>query len=453
MANALTTTESFAQTTSLLMQAEIAATAVAARAKAQIEARYIMALRSPRNWDQVRQDVLKECNRTSFAENKSVWYRKPVGKGVEGLGIRFVEMALRCMRNIDTKVTLVFEDAAKEIYEVCMTDLEANLNYDMQVIVHKTVERSKPMDDGFYVAVRKNSDGKNVYTVPARDEEILDKRGALISKAIRTVGLKHIPGDLKDEAEAAIKQTRLNSVKQDPDSHRKKIVDSFARLNVRAMHITEFLGHSIELCSPAQLDELRQMYEAIQAGDAIWKDFMDKKREDAGEEPKADPLAAAAAAKKAPPVTIDGTTGNVDQKAPPASAARSTRPAAATSRPAPAQQQPAKAAPEPKPEPAPAASVDATGQTSFLPAEDNDEAQQGPELLTENDILELKFSLDELHIPHKDFLSNWGLESFEGIYRAGLDGIHSDLDKKKKAALALAKQKQEVADKLAAQKQ
>src|SRR3990170_723887 len=79
---------------------ETASTAVAAQAKAMIESRYVMAMRNPRNMDQVRQDLLKECRRPSFAHNKSALYHKPIGKGVEGLGIRFVEVALRCMRNV-----------------------------------------------------------------------------------------------------------------------------------------------------------------------------------------------------------------------------------------------------------------------------------------------------------------------------------------------------------------
>jgi hypothetical protein len=56
-------------------------------------------------------------------------------------------------------------------------------------------------------------------------------------------------------------------------------------------------------------------------------------------------------------------------------------------------------------------------------------------------------------IPYKDFLTNWGFESIEGIYRAGLDGIYKDLAHKKKSQEALAKQKEDVAAKLAAQKQ
>jgi hypothetical protein len=148
MSTALTTRQEFGaqQTTTALV--ETASTAVAAQAKAMVEARYIMAMQRPRNWDQVRQDIVRECKRPSFAHNKSAYYRKPIGQGVEGLGIRFVEVALRCMTNVLVETTMIFEDDAKEVHRVAVTDLESNLTYPLDVRVSKTVERSKPSDDG-----------------------------------------------------------------------------------------------------------------------------------------------------------------------------------------------------------------------------------------------------------------------------------------------------------------
>lgn len=40
---------------------ESAATAVASQAKAMVESRYVMAMRNPRNWDQVRTDLIMFC--------------------------------------------------------------------------------------------------------------------------------------------------------------------------------------------------------------------------------------------------------------------------------------------------------------------------------------------------------------------------------------------------------
>jgi hypothetical protein len=257
--------------------AETAASAVAAQATAMVNARYGMAMRNPRNMDQVRQDLLKECRRPSFANNKSALYNKPIGKGVEGLGIRFVEVALRCFRNTLNESTMVFADEEREIHRVSITDLESNTTWPMDVTVTRTVERSKPSDDGSYISMRLNSYGKKVYTVVATDDDLLNKRGALISKAIRTLGLRVIPGDLQDEAEDTIRAVRLNSAAQDPDAERRRLADAFAGLGVSPTALHEYLGHGLDACTPAELVDLRGLYGALRDGEATWAEALDNK--------------------------------------------------------------------------------------------------------------------------------------------------------------------------------
>lgn len=260
---------------------ETASTAIAAQAKAMVESRYIMAMRNPRSWDAVRQELIRECHRPAFANNPSTWYVKPIGKGVEGLGIRFVEVALRCMKNVLVETTMIFEDETKEVHRVSVTDLEANVTYPLDVRVSKTVERSKPDSDGSYISVRKNSYGRDTYTVIGTDDDLLNKRGALISKAIRTLGLRIIPGDLCDEASEIIKDTRLNSAAQDPSETRKKLADAFALIGVSVIDLTQYLGHDLAKCSPAQLVQLRGLYGAIKDGETSWKSVMDNQFESA----------------------------------------------------------------------------------------------------------------------------------------------------------------------------
>lgn len=275
--NALTTTQGFSESSSNFAVQETASTMAAAQGKAMVEARYVMAMRNPRNWDQVRSDILGECRRPSFADNKSVYYRKPIGKGIEGLGIRFVESALRHMRNVLVEPIMVFEDSMKEVYRVTVTDLEANITYYHDQKVTKTVERSKPLDDGSYISMRMNSYGKATYTVPAEEDDLLNKRGALISKVIRTLGLRIIPGDIQDEAIEIIKAVRLNDAAQDPAGERKKIVDAFGGIGVKAVDLVDYLGHAIDQCSPTEILALRGIFGAIRDGEATWVQVMDNK--------------------------------------------------------------------------------------------------------------------------------------------------------------------------------
>ena len=283
MNNALVVHRDFSSDTHTMAVVETASSAIAAQSKAMVESRYLMAMRNPRNWDQVRLDLVKECSRPSFANNPSAYYRKPIGKGVEGLGIRFAEVALRCMRNVLIETTMIFEDETKEVHRVSVTDLEANITYPLDVRVSKTVERSKPSDDGSYISMRMNSYNKPVYTIPGTDDDLLNKRGALISKAIRTLGLRIIPGDLQDECEGIIKRIRLDKAAQDPDAERKNIVDAFGKIGVSANDLTAYLGHPIGGCSPAEIVDLRAIYGAIKDGEATWKSVMENKAEQGGD--------------------------------------------------------------------------------------------------------------------------------------------------------------------------
>lgn len=272
---------------------ETAATAVAAQSKAMVEARYVMAMRNRRVWDQVRQDLMNECRRPSFAQNKSALYHKPIGRdGVEGLGIRFVEVALRCMTNVVAESAMIYSDDRNEIHRVTVTDLEGNVTWPMDVTVSRTVERAKPMDDGSYISVRMNSYGKPSYTIPATDDELLNKRLALISKALRTAGLRVIPGDLQDEAEEIIRKIRLDKAAQDPAAERNKIADAFNGLGVKVTDLQEYLGHGLDTCTPAELVELRGLYGALRDGEATWKTAMESKAASGGEEKKSEPKAA-----------------------------------------------------------------------------------------------------------------------------------------------------------------
>ncbi len=270
---------------------DTAGTALAAQARAMVESRYVMAMRKPRNWDEVRQKLLEECRRPSFAHNKSALYHKPIGDGVEGLGIRFAEVALRCMTNVLVETSMIYEDETKEVHRVSVTDLESNDTHYQDIPVRKTVERSKPDSDGGYISVRMNNRGRAVYTVPANDDDLLNKRAALISKALRMQALRIIPGDLQDEAEAIIRQVRLDQAAQDPNAERKRIADAFASVGVRVKDLEDYLGHGLDQFTPAELTMLRGLYGALKDGEATWKSVMENKvaQDAAGEKEESRP--------------------------------------------------------------------------------------------------------------------------------------------------------------------
>jgi len=223
--------------------------------------------------DQVRQEVLHECKRFLFAE--SALYRLEFGRDVvSGLSIRFVEIAMVAMGNMASEVTTVYDDDARRIVSVTVTDFEKNVSHSKQITVRKEVERRRLRDGQDAISERTNKYGDTVYLVRATDDEIVSKEAAMVSKAVRTCALRVIPGWLQDEAEAAARATQRKRDAEDPDAARRKLADAFAELNVTPADLRAYLGHDLAKTSPAQFQDLRGIYRAIRDGERSWQDYL-----------------------------------------------------------------------------------------------------------------------------------------------------------------------------------
>lgn len=245
---------------------------MAAKAKAQVEARYVIAYNRPRSILQARSDILAACQRPGFAE--SARYRKPVGNTtIDGFSIRFAEEAIKAMKNISVESTTIYEDEHKRTVQISVTDLESNLTYGKEVTVAKTVERQNLKPGQSPISKRINSYGKTVYLVEATEDDIANKVASAESKIIRNCGLRLIPSDILEEAEDAINET-LEKGGRDPRQATKKIVDNFAKLNIGASELEKYLKHPLDSISPKELNNLRAIFSAVRDGEASWTDYI-----------------------------------------------------------------------------------------------------------------------------------------------------------------------------------
>lgn len=262
------------------MQVEFASTAMAARAKAEIEARFIVAERHPRDMDDVRIRLLAECKRGSFA--KAARYKIP-NRG-EGFTIRFAEAVIQQMGNFYCPANVLYEDDERRIIQAQAIDLERNVTWERTITIPKTVERK----DGAGREIlrrRQKADGSIINVVVATEDELLVKEGSAISKAQRTNALRIVPPDLLEEAKTAIEKAIRAGVDADPDGERKILADAFAALKIMPSDLKEFLGCELSQVAPAELVDLRQVYTAIKEGQTSWRELMADKRGTA-EEPE-----------------------------------------------------------------------------------------------------------------------------------------------------------------------
>lgn len=259
--------------TPAIVTSETASVAVAAREKAAVEARYLVAMGRPRNPDLARTRLMKRCEVPRFADLAE--YSKPVGGGKKATGgsIRLMEEIARQWGNIDVQSTVVFDDDERRIIRVTATDLESNYPASIDVILEKTVERKQPRQGEEIVSQRQNSKGEVVFRIKADEDAFLVKQGANVAKARREMIRAIVPGDLVDEALEKCLATRKTEVKRDPTAARKRIADSFYLIGVLPNQLCEYLGKpSLEAVTEAELEVLRSIYTAIRDGETTWRD-------------------------------------------------------------------------------------------------------------------------------------------------------------------------------------
>jgi len=260
---------------------ETASIAIAAQAKAAIEARWIVAMRNRRDLDQVRAELLHECERQGFAEDAT--YRLEFGgKAIVGPTIRFVEAAIQSYGNCDTEVLAIYDDADKRIVEVRVTDFERNITHRKQVTITKVVERRSLRKGQTAISWRTNSAGDKTYLVEASDTDLLAKEGALSSKALRVCCLRLLPGWLVEEAQDRCAETVKRRDAEDPDAAKRRLADAFMTLGVKPADLATYFGHPLDSLVPAEIARMKQIYAALRDGQTTWLDVLESAR---GEQP------------------------------------------------------------------------------------------------------------------------------------------------------------------------
>jgi hypothetical protein len=258
---------------------DMAPTAAAAAAKAEIEARIVAARKWPRDVEQFRDGILRDCRRPGFAE--TALYRKPVGGGkvVVDFSVRFVESALQHFANVHITSRIDYDDADSTAMTVAVVDVQRNVGYSFQTTLDKLVERREVKQGRKTRGMRENSYGDTVYLIEATKDEMRNVMGAERSKLLRDQGKRLLPRDVLEECRAIIDATLENENAKDPDAAKKKVMDKFSALGVSPTMLKEYLGRPLETLTPKDLSELATLYNGLKEGDFTWTEVMRTQKE------------------------------------------------------------------------------------------------------------------------------------------------------------------------------
>lgn len=284
--------------------------ALTAKATADINARWTIAMHRPRQMADVRDAILHECKRPNFA--RAAIYSVPRGNGtIKGLTIRFAEAAMKAMGNMGCEAQTLYDSADERVVRVTVTDFEGNTAWSRDLTIRKTKEvKKQPVR---HLGERLNSYGEVNYTVPASDDDVNTKEAAAISKASRTGILRLIPAWLLAEAREKCETVQRDAAAKDPDAERRLMLDAFSQLNCKPSWLAEWLGHPSDAATPAQVVELQQLFRAIRDGHTTPDEALRSRRGDKADKPAGGVAAAVA-------------RGDRKSKAPAASPSRSNDP-------------------------------------------------------------------------------------------------------------------------------
>ena len=248
------------------------------QAQAEMLSRYHLALMLPRSWVSVNAKLLAACDAPDFA--KVAFYSKPAGREkIEGLSIRFAELALQLMRNVSVDTSPEMEDDLSIHYRMTVVDLESNVPMSETFKVEKTVERRSVKDDDTVLSQRTNSSGEKVFLIPATEDQINTKLAAQKSKVRRTLILALVPAEVRAQCLARCKAVAADGDKQDPQAATKGIVSAFLSIGVDVPDLKEYLGHSPASLVAKEIEDLRGIFACVRDGEITWGDVMEAKRE------------------------------------------------------------------------------------------------------------------------------------------------------------------------------
>lgn len=223
---------------------------------AEVQAAAILAKRFPRNQIEAMDRILTACQRPSLAESALYSYSRG-GTEITGPSIRLAEAIAQNWQNIQYGVRELEQRNGESTVESYAWDLETNTRQN-KVFQVKHIRHTKK---GAYAL----SDPRDIYEQTAN-------QGA---RRLRACILGVIPGDVVEAAVNQCEATLKEKADISPDTI-KKLVKAFEDYGVSQMQIEKRIQRRIDSITPAQVVNLRKIYNSIKDGMSVAEDWFER---------------------------------------------------------------------------------------------------------------------------------------------------------------------------------
>lgn len=218
----------------------------AQRSIQEVQAAMVIAKKFPRNPIECMDRILNSCTRPTLAESAIYCYPKG-GQEITGASIRLAEAIAQEWGNIQFGIRELSQDKGVSTVEAFAWDVERNTR---QVKTFQ-VKHERHTRQG----VKNLTDTRDVY-------ELVANQGA---RRLRACILGVIPGDVVEKALEQCILTQRTNIDVSPDGI-KKMLDTMAQFKVTKEMIEKRIGKHIEAIQPAQMQQLRNIYQSMKDG-------------------------------------------------------------------------------------------------------------------------------------------------------------------------------------------
>lgn len=234
-----------------------------AREESELKAAIIVARKFPRDEERALKQILKSCERASFAECARYKFKR--GENwIIGPSVDLARECARCWGNVRYGFRIVTIDDTHAHIKGYALDLETNNLVEIEDKFKLLIYRKSK---------QKDKDGKQTGIWIKPDErdlrELVNRRGAICE---RNAMLKILPPDVVDQAMATVETTMSKAAKQDLANNKseaiKKLLSTFALLSVTEAMLIQFLGHGLDEITEDELATLRSIFRSIKDGQA-----------------------------------------------------------------------------------------------------------------------------------------------------------------------------------------
>lgn len=235
-----------------------AAEAEQQRAIAETQASMMIAKRFPRDPVDAIDRILNACTRQGLAEEALYSYNRG-GTDISGVSIHLAKAVAQNWGNIQHGIRELSQGNGESTVEAFAWDLETNTK-EVKIfqVPHVRYSRNK--------GYTKLEDPRDIY-------ELIANNGA---RRLRACILGVIPGDVVENARKQCESTLASKADTSPDAV-KKMVEAFAAFGVTPEMIKIRIQRQLESINPAQIIQLRKIYNSLKDGMSKPMDWFDMK--------------------------------------------------------------------------------------------------------------------------------------------------------------------------------